>query len=169
MKSRVLTSTKENFWHFQKTNLNLSAQNVWPTLMGKLLTTKPTGKCMISCELSHWGGCKSLKTFEMKFQHKVNKYLPSLIKSLDSSIMEKCNENLGKVISSIFWVFVRSEKTGRSHLPLTLFLCRTCSNTYGNNFRRQHSSTSRKDRQKPFSFEFVSIQNMFQYQWEYID
>ena len=37
MKSRVLTSTKENFWHFQKTNLRLSAQNVRPpNLLGNV-------------------------------------------------------------------------------------------------------------------------------------
>ena len=103
---------------------------------------------MLSWELPHWLGVESPKKFEMKFQHKVNKYLPSLIKSLDSSIMEKCNENLGKVISSILWVFVRSEKTGRSHLPLTLFTYRTCSIAYENRLRKQYSSTNRKDEQK---------------------
>ena len=44
MKSRVLTSTKENFWHFQKTNLRLCSE---------CPTTKPTGKCMLSWELPH--------------------------------------------------------------------------------------------------------------------
>ena len=55
---------------------------------------------MLSWELPHWLGVESLKKYEMKFQHKVNKYLPSL-KSLDSSFVEKCNNNFRKVISSI--------------------------------------------------------------------
>ena len=194
-KRKFLTLSKNKFTSFH---------SECPTKIDGLtvITTKSTGKCMLSWELPHWLGVKSLKKFEMKFQRKVNKYLPSLIKSLDSSFVEKCNKNLGKVISSIFffWVFVRSEKTGRSyfpstlfpyrtssntygnrlrrqhsstrrktsrsHLPLTLFPYRMCSNTYGNRLRRWYSSTSRKDRQKPFSFDFVPVQNVFQYLWE---
>ena len=131
MKSRVLTSTKENFLTLPKNKFTSLCSECPTKIDGQtVITTKPTGKCMLSWELPHWLGVGSFKKFEMKFQRKVNKYLPSLIKSLDSSIMEKCNKNLGKVISSIFGVFLRSENTGRSHLLLTLFMYRMCSITW---------------------------------------
>ena len=105
---RVLTVTKENLRHFQDTNLRLFAQNARPRWMGKPLSPPilPGNVCFPEDFHSDWG--KTLKKFETKFQRKVNKYLPSLIESLDSSIMKKRNENLEKVISSVIdTIFLR--------------------------------------------------------------
>ena len=88
---------------------------------------------------SDWG--KTLKKFETKFQRKVNKYLPSLIESLDSSIMKKRNENLEKVISSVI-----DTSPGQKRRAEAIFL-RLCSRTErvplpGSRQRRHHPTSS---------------------------
>ena len=138
---RVLTVTKENLRHFQDTNLRLFAQNARPRWMGKPLSPPilPGNVCFPEDFYSDWG--KTLKKFETKFQRKVNKYLPSLIESLDSSIMKKRNENLEKVISSVI-----DTSPGQKRRAEAIFLC-LCSRTErvplpGSRQRRHHPTSS---------------------------
>ena len=138
---RVLTVTKDNLRHFQDTNLRLFAQNARPRWMGKPLSPPilPGNVCFPEDFHSDWG--KTLKKFETKFQRKVNKYLPSLIESLDSSIMKKRNDNLEKVISSVI-----DTSPGQKRRAEAIFL-RLCSRTErvplpGSRQRRHHPNSN---------------------------
>ena len=138
---RVLTSTKENVKHFQDTNLRLFAQNVRPRWMGKPLGPPilPGNACFPEDFHKDWS--RSLQKFETKLQRKVNKYLPSIIDSLDSSIRKKREENLGKAISEI-----NETSPGQKRRAEAIFL-HLCSGTErvplpGSRSKRHHSASA---------------------------
>ena len=140
--------------HFQDTNLRLFTQNARPRWMGKPLSPPilPGNVCF-----PDWG--KTLKKIETKFQCKVNKYLPSLIESLDSAIMKKQNENFEKVIFSVV-----DTSPGQKRRAEAIFLL-SCSRK-----ERVHLTGNRQRRHLPTSSASGSSDNsFFQHELEFLN